>query len=283
VLSEAEERRALGARIRDARTVHGLSLRGLAAELGVSPATMSAMENGHSGVDAVRIGRIAAILHTSVSHLITGSDDRRPVDEGGGAPLYWRDYAPTELTPALAGALSAFVDVGFHAATIRDIARRSGLSAPGIYHHFASKEDMLVALLRMTVDDLLRRCEAARTEGHSPVERFCNLIECLVLFHSHRRELSFVGASEMRSVSVEHRDSISRPRLLVQQMVDREVTLGCESGKFHVDDPKIAARAVVMMCTSIPQWFRINEGPLTPEHLASQYVALALGLCRYRE
>ncbi|MGV9800893.1 TetR family transcriptional regulator [Mycobacterium sp. NPDC003449] len=269
----------MGARVRQVRATRGLSLRKLAAALEISPATLSAMENGHTGIDAVRLGRISTILQTPVEFLIIGTESSSPADPVTPSES-WRDFPPTELDAPLASALSAFVEVGFHAATIRDIARRADMSAPGIYHHYASKQDMLVALLRMAVDDLLRRCEAARDEQDIPVDRFANLIECLALFHGHRRELSFVGASEMRSVSGADRETISRPRLLVQKMVDHEVEQARAAGLFHVDEPKTAARAVVMMCTSIPQWFR-PDGPVTPEHLARQYVQLALGMCRY--
>ena len=41
--------------------------------------------------------------------------------------------------------------------------------------------------------------------------------------------------------------------------------------------PREAARAVVTMCTALPQWFR-DTGPASPEHVAGQYVDFALDL-----
>jgi hypothetical protein len=41
--------------------------------------------------------------------------------------------------------------------------------------------------------DLMHRAQAARADGHDSVERFSLLIENLGLFHTHRRELGFVG------------------------------------------------------------------------------------------
>ena len=111
----------------------------------------------------------------------------------------WRRFPPIELDAPLAAALAAFLEVGYHGATIRDIAQRAGLSVPGLYHHYASKQEMLVAILDLTMDDLQTRMLAARAEGADPVARFALLVECLALFHTHRRELGFVGASEMRS------------------------------------------------------------------------------------
>ena len=58
----------------------------------------------------------------------------------------WRLYGDIELDPVLRAALEAFVETGYHGATVRDIARRAGLSVPGIYHHYATKQDMLLAI-----------------------------------------------------------------------------------------------------------------------------------------
>jgi len=39
-----------------------------------------------------------------------------------------------------------FARVGFHHATMQDVIRESGLSAGAIYNHFASKEDIIIAI-----------------------------------------------------------------------------------------------------------------------------------------
>src|SRR5215213_4061226 len=74
----------------------------------------------------------------------------------------WRDFPRLELAPPLAGALEAFVELGYHGASVRDIAQRAGLSVPGVYHHWPTKQHLLVALLELTMDDLLDRARAAR-------------------------------------------------------------------------------------------------------------------------
>jgi hypothetical protein len=43
--------------------------------------------------------------------------------------------------------------------------------------------------------------------------------------------------------------------------------------------PKEAARAVVTMCTALPQWWSPN-GPSSPEAVARQYVGFALDVVR---
>ena len=286
----------LGRTVRALRASRGLTGRDLASLLDVSAATVSAIENGRTGVSAQRTARLAEVLGVPVERMFAAERAGRPeppeaagrADPGRGGPLRgsddtlaWRQFFPLDLDTALAGALSSFLEFGYHGATMRTIAERANLSVAGLYHYYAGKQAMLVALLDLTMTDLHARAVAARDEGRGPVERFALLVECLVLVHTHRRELGFVGASEMRSLAADARGRVAALRREQQRMVDREVELGVRSGDFATTRPREAARAVVTMCTALPQWFR-DEGPATAEEVAAQYVEFALDLVRLR-
>lgn len=271
-----------GSRLREIRLRRGLSLRQLAQQGDVSIATLSAVENGRRSLSGTRLDRIAQALDTPVADLGPGlapeQDPSAPV-VAEASVLNWRVYAPLDLNPPLTAALEAFLEFGYHGATMRDIARRAGLSVPGVYHHYASKQAMLVALLDVTMTDLDARTTSARAEGQSPAERFALLVECLALYHTHRRELGFVGASEMRSLIPQERLRLANARRAQQSMVDQEVEQACHDGSFTVSRPHEASRAVVTMCTALPQWFD-GQGPDTAEQIATQYVEFALDLMR---
>ena len=52
-------------------------------------------------------------------------------------------------------ATEVFAERGYDGASIDEIARRSGVSAPVVYDHFASKQDLYQRLLERTRDELL--------------------------------------------------------------------------------------------------------------------------------
>ncbi|MCH1866201.1 helix-turn-helix domain-containing protein [Nocardioides sp. CFH 31398] len=280
-------RAVLGRTVRELRLARGLTVRGLAGALGVSPATLSAVENGRTGVSSARVASMAAALEVPVQRLLapgpggTGPSPvpvGRPVDAVHGD---WRVFEPLVLPAALAGALSSFLEFGYHGATMRTIAERAGLSVPGLYHHHASKHEMLVAILDLTMTDLVARATAARDEGDDAVTRFALLVECLALFHTHRRDLGFVGYSEMRSLEPAAHARVAAVRRGVQHLVDVEVEDAVAAGHFGTDRPHEAARAVVTMTTAMPQWFR-PDGPASAEEVAAQHVRFALDLVRHR-
>ncbi len=280
---------SLGAQVRQARTATGMSLRGLARQLGVSPATLSQIETGRTGLSVHRLSRIAEALGITVPKILdvvvaprgAGPPADGSADEVGPPPaagpatrVRWREYAPLGFDPVLRAALTEFLAIGYHGATVRGIAARAGLSVSGIYHYYTSKQHMLVAILDLTMADLLARARAAHEEGGDPVERFCLLVENLVLYHTHRRELGFVGAAEMRSFEPANRARIAELRTVQQRMVDHEVADAVRLGRFRADHPHEAARAVVTMCTALPTWWR-PDGSLSPEQVAAQYVGFA--------
>ncbi|KAA9151850.1 helix-turn-helix domain-containing protein [Amycolatopsis acidicola] len=265
-----EEREQLGRRLREARRGAGLTLRDVAKELGVSTGTWSAVENGLTRITPERLNAAATLFGTE------GAALRAPAPGETGS---WRDFPPLNLVPPLAGALEAFVELGYHGASIRDVAQRAGLSVAGVYHHRPTKQALLVELLDLAMDDLQERCRAARAECDGPVERFIRLVECLALYHTHRRELGFIGASEMRSVEEPHRTRIAKARSEVQYMLDDEVVEGCRRELMHTPLPREAARAVVTMCTALPTWWS-PKGGLSPDVVARQYTGFALDIVR---
>lgn len=285
----ATHRSTLGRTLRDLRLQRGLTLRDLAGLLDVSPATVSAIENGKTGVSSGRVSRLAEVLDVPVDRLFTDVPvgaaglpaPPQPSAAGfGSSPGDWRTFSPLVLDAALEGALSSFLEFGYHGATMRTIAERATLSVPGLYHYYASKQDMLVALLDLTMSDLRSRTEAAIAEGADPVERFALAVECLALYHTHRSELGFVGASEMRSLEPTARERLAALRRDEQHLVDVEVDAAVACGAFLTSQPHEAARAVVTMCTALSQWFRA-DGPRPAEHVARHYVDFALDLVRW--
>lgn len=269
-----------GAQVRAMRTTRGISLRTLAGMIEVSPATLSQIEQGKTRLSVTRLGRIADALDVSVAQILDIVVTETTVDvphPTPGAPSAWRVFEPLDFDPVLRAALDEFVHIGYHGATVRSIAARAGLSVPGIYHHYDSKQQMLMAIERYTMADLLARAEAARAEGGDPVERFSLLVELLALYHTHRAELGFVGAAEKRSLDPANSRVIARQRTRQQRMVDREVTDAVRAGQFRADKPHERARAIVTMCTALPTWWRPN-GVYSPEQIAKQYVTFALDL-----
>lgn len=278
-----------GAAVRRQRLLHGLTLRELAARIEMSAATVSAIENDRTGISVERLHRIAAALDVPAAALISDAEPTpaHPAPATPAAPTvlaatgHWRDFAPLPIDVVLAGAIRAFVAVGYHGASMRSIAQFANMSVPGVYHHYPSKQDLLVKVFDLTMTDLIWRVEQARDEGTDPVSRVALLVEALALYHARRNDLAFIGASEMRSLEPANYRRIAMLRTHVQELLDDEVTAAIAQGGLRVTHAADAGKAIATMCTSLAQWFH-PDGETTPEQIAREYAQFALRLLGHR-
>ena len=86
--------------------------------------------------------------------------------------------------PLLSAAREVFVDRGYHAAGMDEIAERAGVSKPVLYQHFSSKLDLYLAVLNLHVDILvswvrqaLRTTTDNRQRLRASVQAFFDFIE----------------------------------------------------------------------------------------------------------
>lgn len=216
-------------------------------------------------------------ITTSVSTRCVAAGDT-PVDLYGKrmtATHIWRTYEGSNLSPALASALNTFVEQGYHGTSVRQIAAGAGLSVPGLYHHFPSKQALLVGIMDASMDELLDRTRSAENEaGPLPSDRFDAVVESLLLFHIHRRDAAFVCSTEIRSLESANRAAYIAKRDEEQRLLDAIVVDGVESGVFDTPHPADASRAVTTMCVGVATWYR-PDGPLSPSELVAVYLDIA--------
>lgn len=178
----------------------------------------------------------------------------------------------------LAAALTCFAEQGYHGTSIRDIAGAAGLSVPGLYHYFPSKQAVLVELMAAVMDELLVRTTAAlESAPDSPSDRFDALVAALVRFHFDRQAHAFVASTELRSLDAANRARIVRLRDEQQRTIDALVEEGCAAGVFSTPFPADASRAVAVLCVGAASWFR-PSGPLPVDELVARHVVLARAL-----
>lgn len=197
------------------------------------------------------------------------------VAEGVEGPTDWRSVERMELTPILSAALDAFYESGFHGASVRDIARRVGVTVPSLYYHHQSKEGLLIALLELSTGGLRSRALAANAAGDGdPVQRLTNVIFTIVLQMTNRARLAALEG-EARYLGPENWDRYRAMRKGIEGLVLDIVHDGNAAGDFDADDPAETTRAILGMCQAIPRWYHA-EGIHSPEVVARKYVGIAL-------
>ena len=107
-------------------------------------------------------------------------------------------------------AATLFAERGFHGVGIDDIGAAAGISGPGVYRHFASKQALLEALCDRAMTRMLegaQRISAAHDDPHASLEA---LVDLHVLFAVEERELIGVWVREVGALSDDVRRSLRR-------------------------------------------------------------------------
>lgn len=276
-----------GAVIRATRLEADQTLRQLAAAIGVSVGTMSAIENGKVGLTIDRLRQIADALGVPPPHLLRPSlsevslESTQVLRPGSPQPSSaWRIFDDLDLDPVLASAVEVFRDTGYHGATMRLIAAGADISVAGIYHHYPSKKHLLLELISRAYEDLRWRLAAAAESGDAS-QGFANMVEALVLFREKRRSLAFVMATEASRAEVLAGATPGTDHGDIRAMFERVAHQAVRSQVFRVTEPDLAIGAILTMCLSPSTWIE-TAATTEPSDLARTYADLALSMMQYR-
>lgn len=104
-----------------------------------------------------------------------------------------RKLSPERRThDILSAAIQEFLEVGYESASMQRVAARAGLTKGGIYHHFASKDELLMRAnerFMAPVNKMMERALTASTPT-TGLRKYIN--EYVSFWAGHPKELTFV-------------------------------------------------------------------------------------------
>ncbi|MCW2667669.1 MAG: putative transcriptional regulator, TetR family [Frankiales bacterium] len=130
--------------------------------------------------------------------------------------------APPRRALLLEAATDLFAARGYHAVGIDDIGAAAGITGPGVYRHFASKQALLESLCDRAMSRMLEGAQHIPTEHPEPQSALESLVDLHVDFSVGERALLSVWAREQRALGEEVRRSL-RGRQRAYEQVWRAV------------------------------------------------------------
>ncbi len=169
---------------------------------------------------------------------------------------------------------------GFHAASMQNIAEAVHLQKASLYHHFSSKQEILLVLLDRALDLVTERVSTAIAQDVSADEKLCQAMAAYLEVMESHAALAAVLLFEHRSLLPEYRQRHIPRRDRFEGLWRDLIQEGIASGVFKPTDPAISARAMLGTMNWTMTWYR-PDGPLTMSQISDQLSALLLGgLCR---
>ena len=178
-----------------------------------------------------------------------------------------------------AAALRIFRQKGYHAASMQNIADAVGLYKGSLYYYVSSKEELLVRLFEGRADQVLSEIRDTAGGTGTRTEQLRAMVRAYVL--GVLRNLD--------SVRVYLREEHALPPAALRQVRDEQRTMrelfegvigdGMRDGSFVGTDPKLAALALLGMCTWVHRWYR-PKGRLTETAIADDFADRAIRMLR---
>lgn len=166
---------------------------------------------------------------------------------------------------------------GFEAMSLRQLARRVGLTPGSLYNHFGSKQDLLSGLLQAVMQDLLSAIDRLVLCHGNPTAQLQAFIQLHIQFHVDRKNDVLIATTELRSLTPENLRKIVRLRNRYEATLSLILKRGRSAGSFKISDTKVAALAIIPMLTGITQWYR-PDGRLNREALIEHYTRLCFSM-----
>jgi AcrR family transcriptional regulator len=167
-------------------------------------------------------------------------------------------------------AIDLFFKKGYFATSISDIAKGSGIQKASIYYHYASKEDLLFHILKVTMDDLTAYLNQCLAVVVGTEQRMRAAVRGHVRFHLDRQQENFIANSELRGLTSVHYREIVSKRDKYEMIFQDLIRQGAGEGIFTGVDVKILSYAILTLCTAGAGWYKPG-GRLTVDEIADIY------------
>ncbi len=169
----------------------------------------------------------------------------------------------------LKSAAAAFRRLGYHGATVEQIAAALHMKKGNLYYYFRNKEDILFACHQYSLDRLHELLDEMERSGLPPEQRLRRLIVSFV--HTILDELHGTALFlDLEALSPAHLKTVIVRRDRFDRGVRRVIQDGVAAGAFAAGDVKLRTFAIFGAVNWIPRWFN-PEGSATSQQIADRF------------
>lgn len=163
-----------------------------------------------------------------------------------------------------------FREKGYPAANLRELARRAGIQGGSIYHHFASKQEILFQLMDHTMTDMIERLTERLTDAGSPLEKLRITVKFHIEYHVTGPDQTYITDDELRNLEPENYLKVVAKRDRYQRIIEDILSAGKIEDGWQLDEAKLYTRALIRMCAGVATWFK-PEGELSLIQISEAY------------
>ena len=177
-------------------------------------------------------------------------------------------------------AAHVFAERGYHATTVAALLDATGLTAGGMYHYVATRDELLILICDELMDPLLTQAQAIVETEVAPLTQLREVLRVWVEHVERHLDHMRVFQQERHVIERDPRwGEIRAKRVAFEQILDGLLARAEDSGALRIPVRRLALLALLGMVNYTPTWLR-HDGPLRAVDIADGYCDLLLGAYR---
>ena len=163
-------------------------------------------------------------------------------------------------------AVQEFLEKGYEGASMDDIARRASLSKGGLYHHFRSKDEILIYAnqkLSVPEEEIFRRILLNRSMEKG-LKEFIS--EYITYWMDNQENLKFYFLSMVKAFEDDKLSNLYRRYAEdVLEMLESMFEMGMQNREFREHNPSGRSIALISAINGVMGYMMLGVGPSGPE------------------
>jgi AcrR family transcriptional regulator len=190
------------------------------------------------------------------------------------------------MTEVLSAAADCFMEMGFAATSIDDVARRMGATKGRVYHYYRSKTDLFFDVYRYSLERIQSPVAEIAAEDRPPRERFRDMVRAHALsimddLRFHRVASQGVEMLARGATTPDQRKALAdliATRAGYEALFRDVMTAGRAAGAMSFGDANITTKTLLAGLNGLVYWYRSDAdgGRKSGDEIADEMVRFAL-------
>jgi AcrR family transcriptional regulator len=172
-------------------------------------------------------------------------------------------------------AIHLFNQNGYHATSMQDVAEAVEIKKPSLYHHFTSKEAILLAILEGGMDRIIHDVETISTSDLTCADKIKAVIRAHANILASNPDAAAVFLREDRGLGDDYMEHYIARRDRFERLLRELVQEAVNAGEFRSMDVPVVVQALLGMVNWMTRWYRTG-GRLTADEIADSFAELFL-------
>ncbi len=177
----------------------------------------------------------------------------------------------------MAAAIRVIYEKGYSGASLQDVANEVGVLKGSLYYYFASKEDLLLRIMKESHTQSEEIFERIAAKGLAPLDELCELLEELMQWYLDNVERVAIYFNEGRRLTGQRLEEVETAARRFEQHLYNLLARAQQEGAIDDMDLRLCIRFILGALNSVPSWHKPTaQRRLSDRKITRQFATMTI-------